>query len=92
MKNIELIGRTILYFLVNSPKGTIFLSQLMYLTLKTVEKIVKMTNDIMEEIGEDNVVHIVTNNATKYKAAREMLVAKRKKSCILHLAQLIALI
>ncbi|PNX74391.1 HAT family dimerization domain containing protein, partial [Trifolium pratense] len=45
--------RTILNFLVNSPK--------------------------VEQVGEENVVQIVTDNAANYKAAGAMLMEKRKK-------------
>ena len=50
-----------------------------------------MLDDIIEEVGEDNVVQIGTDNATNYKAAGELLMEKRKKYVGLHL-QLIVLI
>jgi len=37
-----------------------------------------MLDDIVEEIGEENVVQIVTENAANYKAASELLIKKRK--------------
>ncbi|KAF1885331.1 hypothetical protein Lal_00029220, partial [Lupinus albus] len=72
--------RTILNFLVHIPKGTIFLKSIDASHIaKTVDRIFKMIDEVVEEIGEDNVVQVVTDNASNYKAAGEMLMAKRKK-------------
>ncbi|XP_058774187.1 uncharacterized protein LOC131648448 [Vicia villosa] len=72
--------RTILNFLVNSPKGTVFLKSIdaSHIT-KTADAIFKMIDDIVEDVGEKNVVQIVTDNAANYKAAGTMLMEKRKK-------------
>jgi len=71
---------TILNFLVNSPRGTVFLKSIdAYDVCKTVEKIFKMIDDIVEEVGENNVIQVVTDNATNYKASGELLMQKRKK-------------
>ncbi|XLR53660.1 hypothetical protein HN51_021928, partial [Arachis hypogaea] len=72
--------RTILNFLVNSPKGTVFLKSIdaSHIT-KTADKIFKMIDDVVEEVGEENVIQVVTDNAANYKAAGEMLMKKRKK-------------
>ncbi|KAF1884233.1 hypothetical protein Lal_00035303 [Lupinus albus] len=48
--------RTILNFLVHSPKRT-----------------------LLRRLGENNVVQVVTDNASNYKVAQKMLVEKRKK-------------
>ncbi|XP_058741039.1 uncharacterized protein LOC131613382 [Vicia villosa] len=72
--------RTILNFLVNSPKGTVFLNSIDASDItKTADKIFKMIDDIIEEVGEENVVQVVTNNAANYKAAWELLMEKRTK-------------
>lgn len=65
---------------MNSPKGTVFLKSIdaSYIT-KTAERIYKMIDDVVEEVGEDNVVQVVMDNATNYKAACEMLMKTRKK-------------
>jgi hypothetical protein len=72
--------RTILNFLVNSPKGTVFLKSVdaSHIT-KTADKIFEMIDQVVEEVGEENVVQIVTDNAANYKAAGAMLMDKRKK-------------
>lgn len=70
--------RTILNFLVNSPKGTIFLKSIDASAIsKTDDKVFKMMDDIVKEVGE-NVVQIVMDNTANYKAAGEMLMEKRK--------------
>ncbi|XP_042452411.1 uncharacterized protein LOC122037026 isoform X2 [Zingiber officinale] len=72
--------RTILNFLVNSPMGTIFLKSIDASDIsKTANKIFKLMDEIVEEVGEENVVQIVTDNAANYKAAGEMLMGKRKR-------------
>nr|XP_007153622.1 hypothetical protein PHAVU_003G051000g [Phaseolus vulgaris]ESW25616.1 hypothetical protein PHAVU_003G051000g [Phaseolus vulgaris] len=72
--------RTILNFLVNSPRGTVFLKSIdAYDVCKTAKKIFKMIDDIVEEVGENNVIQVVTDNAANYKAAGELLMQKRKK-------------
>jgi hypothetical protein len=72
--------RTILNFLVHSPKGTVFLKSIDASDItKTADKVFKMIDDVVEEIGEENVVQVVTDNAANYKAAGELLMQKRTK-------------
>ncbi|XP_016168558.1 uncharacterized protein LOC107611111 [Arachis ipaensis] len=66
-------------FLVNSPKGTFFLYSLDTSDIsKTTDKVFKMLEDTVEFVGEGNVVQIVTDNATNYKAAGERMMETRK--------------
>ncbi|RYQ98669.1 hypothetical protein Ahy_B07g086439 [Arachis hypogaea] len=44
----------------------------------TVDKIFKIIDDVVEDVGEKNVIQVVTDNAANYKIAREMLMKKRK--------------
>jgi hypothetical protein len=56
--------------LVNSPKGTVFLKYVDASNIcKTTDKIFEMIDAFVEEVGEDNVIQIVTDNAVNYKAA-----------------------
>ncbi|XP_068503640.1 uncharacterized protein [Phaseolus vulgaris] len=72
--------RTILNFLVNSPKGIVFLKSIDASDIsKTADKIFKMMDDVVEEVGEDNVMQIVTDNAANYKAVGDLLMQKRNK-------------
>jgi hypothetical protein len=45
---------------------------------KIADKVFKM-DAIMERIGEENSVQVMTNNAANYKAAVQLLMAKIKK-------------
>ncbi|KAF1896197.1 hypothetical protein Lal_00027263 [Lupinus albus] len=81
--------RTILNFLVNSPKGTVFLKSIDASHFsKTADRVFRMTDEIVEEVGEENVVQIVTDNAANYKAVGELLMRKRMKlywtPCVAH--------
>ncbi|KAF7825683.1 zf-BED domain-containing protein/DUF659 domain-containing protein/Dimer_Tnp_hAT domain-containing protein [Senna tora] len=72
--------RSIVNFLVNSPKGTVFLSSRDVSDVsKTAEKIFEMLDEIVEQVGEENVVQVITDNATNYKVAGQMLMEKRRR-------------
>ncbi|KAF7822105.1 uncharacterized protein G2W53_027560 [Senna tora] len=72
--------RSIVNFLVNSPKGTVFLSSKDVSDVsKTTEKVFEMLDEIFEQVGEENVVQVITDNAANYKATGELLMAKRKR-------------
>lgn len=59
--------RTILNFLVNNTKGTIFLKSIDASHISKIDdKIFEMIDHIMEEVGEGNAILIVSNNATNY--------------------------
>jgi len=73
-------GVTICNFFVNSPKGTVFLKSLNASeNCKTVDGIFEMIDGIVEEVGVENVVQVVTRNESKYRAAGKMLVSKRRR-------------
>ncbi|XP_052200522.1 uncharacterized protein LOC127806938 [Diospyros lotus] len=86
--------RSICNFLVNSPKGTVFLTSIDTSDFsKTADKVCEMLDAIVEKVGEENVVQVVTDNAANYKAAGEMLMEKRKRlywtPCAAHCIDLI---
>ncbi|CAN0904196.1 hypothetical protein LINGRAHAP2_LOCUS22955 [Linum grandiflorum] len=71
--------RSICNFLVNSPKGSVFVESLDTSSfLKNTQKVVEMLDEAVEKVGEDNVLQIITDNASAYKAARTKLMEKRK--------------
>ncbi|GJR04378.1 zf-BED domain-containing protein [Tanacetum coccineum] len=73
-------NRPICNFLVNNPKGTIFLASIDTSDIsKTKEKVFAMLDDFVKKISEEHVVQVVTDNAANYKAAGEMLMNKRNK-------------
>ncbi|XLU20766.1 hypothetical protein S245_056832, partial [Arachis hypogaea] len=70
--------RSIINFLVNSPAGTIFLKSIDASDYgKTGEKMFELLDGIVEEIGEQNVVQIVTDNGSNYVLAGKLLMEKR---------------
>ncbi|XP_061336622.1 uncharacterized protein LOC133283732 [Gastrolobium bilobum] len=72
--------RTIINFCVHSSMGIVFLKSIeaSHIT-KTADKIFKMIDDVVQEIGEENVVQVVTDNAANYKVVGALLMEKRKK-------------
>lgn len=72
--------RSLCNFLVNSPKGTVFLTSIDTSEIsKTADKVFDMLDEIVERVGEENVIQVVTDNASNYKAAGDLLMEKRKK-------------
>ncbi|WRX25456.1 protein of unknown function DUF659 - like 3 [Theobroma cacao] len=59
--------RSLTNFLINSPSGTIFLKFINTSSIiKDAYKFFEFLDSLMEEIGEDNVVQVVTYNALAY--------------------------
>jgi hypothetical protein len=86
--------RNILNILVNNPRRTFFLKSVDASNmLESPNKLFKMMDEIVEEVGEENVVQIVTDNTTYYKVAGEMLMAKRTRlywtPCATHTIEMI---
>ncbi|XP_052724958.1 uncharacterized protein LOC128194155 [Vigna angularis] len=61
--------------------------------MSDADKVFKMLDDVVEFVGEENVVQVVTNNAANFKAAGELLMQKREKlywtPCAAHYIDLI---
>ncbi|CAN0918385.1 hypothetical protein LINGRAHAP2_LOCUS30839 [Linum grandiflorum] len=71
--------RSICNFLANSPKGTVFIDSIDTSDFsKNTEKVFEMLDNVVEKVGEDKVIQIVTDNASAYKAAGKRLMEKRK--------------
>jgi len=69
--------------------GTFFIKSIVASAIsKTTDKVYKMMDDIIEVVGEENIVQILTDNATNYKLVWQMLMEKRNKLYV----RLIALI
>jgi len=68
--------RSICNFLVNSPKWIVFLYSL---DTSYISKIVdKLLDDVVNFVGEENVIQVVTDNAANYKAVGELLMQKQE--------------
>jgi len=75
-------------------KGQFFLPSVDTFNMsKTVDKVFKMLDAIVERIGEENVVQVVIDNAANYKAVGQLLIEKRKSlfwtPCAAHCIDLI---
>ncbi|KAH1256859.1 hypothetical protein GmHk_03G006933 [Glycine max] len=75
-------GRSICNFLVNNPKGTVFLYSLDTSDIsKIADKVLKMLNDVVNFVGEENVVQTTIKNGrriTTYIYGRTMLISIMK--------------
>ncbi|CAN1153510.1 hypothetical protein LINPERPRIM_LOCUS14744 [Linum perenne] len=71
--------RSICNFLVNSPKGTIFIESLDTSHYsKNTQKVFEMLDEVVEKVGKENFIQVITNNASAYKAAGAKLMEKRQ--------------
>ena len=67
-------------FLVNSPADTWFMKSIDASdTIKNGELMFKYLDDVVEEIGEENVVQVITDNASNYVNAGMRLMEKRRR-------------
>jgi endonuclease IV len=81
--------RSLYNFLMNSPKGTVLLSSFNTSEIsKIAGKVFDTLDEIVERAGEENVIQVVTDNASNYKAPGDLLMEKRKAldtfCCTLH--------
>jgi len=86
--------RSICNFLVNSPKRTVFLYSLDTSDISnTGDKVFKMLDNVVEFVGEENVVQVVTDNDANFKAVGDLLMQKRERlywtPCAAHCIDLI---
>lgn len=73
-------GRTIINFLVYCPRGTYFISSIDATDIvDDATSLSKALDKVVEEVGEENVVQVITKNTTCYKAAGRMLEEKRSR-------------
>nr|KYP59947.1 hypothetical protein KK1_015394 [Cajanus cajan] len=87
-------GRSLTNFLVNSPSGIVFLKSIdISDVIKNGKKIFELLDNIVEEIGEEHVVQVVTNGASNLVVTGQMLMEKRTKlfwsPCAAHCLDLI---
>ncbi|XP_042383296.1 uncharacterized protein LOC121975615 [Zingiber officinale] len=70
--------RTLINFLVNSPKGSVFIESVDASDYaKTGEKIFQLLDRFVERVGEVNVVQVVTDSTSNNVLAGKLLEAKR---------------
>ncbi|KAI3975136.1 hypothetical protein MKX01_038464 [Papaver californicum] len=72
-------GVMIINFLVNCPRGTVFWKSIDGTErVKTAEGVLEMFNEVIGEVGAENVVQVVTDNAPNYKCAGKLLMEQTK--------------
>ena len=72
-------NRTLINFLVNNPYGTIFFKTVdASESVKDAKLLSELLDGLVEEIGEEIVVQVVTDNASAYKAAGAKLMENRQ--------------
>ncbi|XP_077252467.1 uncharacterized protein LOC143891845 [Tasmannia lanceolata] len=73
------VNRSITNFLVNSPKGTVFLRSVDTSDIsENADNLFTLLDSVVEEVGEENVVQVITDSAAAYVRAGELLMEKRK--------------
>ncbi|XP_027342020.1 uncharacterized protein LOC113854897 [Abrus precatorius] len=73
-------GRSLTNFLVNSPSGTVFLKSIDTSdVIKDVKQMFELLDSMVDEIGEENIVQVVTDGASNLVAAGKILEEKRTK-------------
>ncbi|PKI75765.1 hypothetical protein CRG98_003808 [Punica granatum] len=66
--------RTLIHFLVYCPKGTVFLKSVDTSDAsKTGEMLYKLFREVVLFVGQENVIHFVTDNAANYVAVGRLL-------------------
>ncbi|RZC89167.1 hypothetical protein C5167_030855 [Papaver somniferum] len=72
-------GRTLINFFVSCPRGRYFVSSVDSTDIvEDAENLFKLLDGVVEEIGEEHVVQVITDNTATYKLAGKMLEEKRK--------------
>ncbi|WOK98033.1 hypothetical protein Cni_G06742 [Canna indica] len=72
-------NRCLINFLVNSPRGTMFIKSIDASgSIKDAEKMFELLDSMVDEIGEKNVAQVVTDSASALVVARKKLMEKRK--------------
>ena len=82
-------NRTLINFLVSCPKGTMFLKSVDASDkVKSAQLICEMMEEIVQEVGEENIVQIITDNAANYMSAGRLFEARHPtifwSSCAAH--------
>ncbi|XP_059063516.1 uncharacterized protein LOC131856134 [Cryptomeria japonica] len=68
-------NRTLLNFLVSSAGGTVFIKSIdASAHCKNATYLCEQIEEVIEDVGEENVVQVVTNNAANYVAAGKLLI------------------
>ncbi|XP_019160773.1 PREDICTED: uncharacterized protein LOC109157329 [Ipomoea nil] len=71
--------RSLINFLVINPSGTVFWKCVDASEhVKDAKLLFRLLDEVVEEVGEELVVQVITDNASNYRATGQMLMEKRK--------------
>ncbi|GJT32139.1 hAT dimerization domain-containing protein [Tanacetum coccineum] len=74
----SIVQKDIVNFLVNSPKGSVFIRSLdVSEVTKDANTLFKMLENMVDEVGEQNVIQVVMDNASNYVKDGKLLEATR---------------
>ena len=66
-------NRTLINFLVSCPKGTMFLKSMDASDkVKSAQLICEMMEEVVQEVGEQHIVQIISDNAANYMATSKL--------------------
>ncbi|KAG6667853.1 uncharacterized protein LOC122316952 [Carya illinoinensis] len=72
-------GRTLINFLASCPHSVYFVTSVDATdVVEDASSLFKLMDKVVEEIGEENIVQVITENTPSYKAAGKMLEEKRR--------------
>ncbi|XP_076955019.1 uncharacterized protein LOC143629695 [Bidens hawaiensis] len=72
------VQKDIVNFLVNSPKGSVFMKSIDVSAItKDAHTLARMLEQMVDQVGEKNVVQVVTDNASNYVKAGKILQSTR---------------
>uniref|UniRef100_A0A2P2KH89 BED-type domain-containing protein n=3 Tax=Rhizophora mucronata TaxID=61149 RepID=A0A2P2KH89_RHIMU len=75
----DIHGRTLINFLVSCPRGLYFVSSVDATDIiEDAESLFKLLDRMVDEIGEENVVQVITKSTASFKTAGKMLEEKRR--------------
>lgn len=82
-------GRTLINFLVSCPRGVYFVSSIDATEIiEDAANLFKVLDKVVEEIGEENIVQVITKNTASFRTAGKMLEERRRNlfwtPCALH--------
>ncbi|CAM8990581.1 unnamed protein product [Rhodiola kirilowii] len=70
----SVVNKEIIHFLVHSPKGPVFLESIdVSDKTKDAQQIFSLLDSMVERVGEENVIQVVSDNASNYVAVGKLL-------------------
>lgn len=86
----SVVQKGIINFLVNSPKGSVFLKSVdVSEVVKDANLLFNMLDQVVDEVGESNIVQVVTDNASNYIKAGMFISVQSYGFCFLVISLLI---